>query len=107
MKFNYLFVIVIAFKIANSQNLSDLSFGTNNTFEIMTWNIEWFPKNGQTTVDSVSTIIQALDMDLYAFQEISDTNMFKQMINNMDGYEYYFLSSWFGGVGLCLSIRSC
>ena len=41
----------------------------------MTWNIEWFPKNGQTTVDSVSTIIQALDMDLYAFQEISDTNM--------------------------------
>lgn len=98
MKFNYLFVIVIAFKIANSQNLSDLSFGTNNTFEIMTWNIEWFPKNGQTTVDSVSTIIQALDMDLYAFQEISDTNMFKQMINNMDGYEYYFLSSWFGGL---------
>lgn len=59
----------------------------------MTWNIEWFPKNGQATVDSVSTIIQALDMDLYAFQEISDTSMFKQMVNDMDGYEYYFLSS--------------
>jgi len=64
----------------------------------MTWNIEWFPKNGQATVDSVSTIIQALDMDLYAFQEISDTSMFKQMVNDMDGYEYYFLSSWFGGL---------
>jgi len=34
-----------------SRDLSELSFGTDSTFEIMTWKIEWFPKNGQTTVD--------------------------------------------------------
>lgn len=81
-----------------SQSLSDLSFGTDDTFEVMTWNIEWFPKNGQTTVDSVSAIIQSLDIDLYAFQEITDTTLFKQMIYDIDDYEYYFQSSWFGGL---------
>ena len=64
----------------------------------MTWNIEWFPKNGQSTVDSVSVILQALDIDVYALQEISDTTMFKQMVNAIEEYDYYFLSSWFGGL---------
>ncbi|MBL7012956.1 MAG: endonuclease/exonuclease/phosphatase family protein [Candidatus Marinimicrobia bacterium] len=98
MKRKYYIIIVIFCSTLYAQNLSDLSFGTNNTLEIMTWNIEWFPKNGQSTVDSVSTIIEALDIDLYALQEISDTNMFKQMIENIDGYDYYFKSSWFGGL---------
>ena len=98
MKFNYLFVILIAITTSMSQSLSDLSFGTDDTFEVMTWNIEWFPKNGQTTVDSVSAIIQSLDIDLYAFQEITDTTLFKQMIYDIDDYEYYFQSSWFGGL---------
>ncbi|MBC8313576.1 MAG: hypothetical protein H8E33_04975, partial [Candidatus Cloacimonetes bacterium] len=30
-----------------ARDLEDLSFGENSTFEILTWNIEWFPKNGQ------------------------------------------------------------
>lgn len=81
-----------------SQSLSDLSFGSDNAIEIMTWNIEWFPKNGQSTVDSVSVILQALDIDIYALQEISDTTMFKQMVNDIEEYDYYFLSSWFGGL---------
>ena len=40
-----------------SQSLSDITFGTDSTFEVVTWNIEWFPKNGTITVDSVSKII--------------------------------------------------
>ncbi len=95
---NYTFIIVIACSTISAQSLGDLSFGTDESFEVMTWNIEWFPKNGQTTVDSVSTIIQSLDIDLYSFQEISDTNLFKQMIDDIDGYDYYFQSSWFGGL---------
>ena len=58
MKNNYLFIIIIACSKISSQGLGDLSFGTDESFEVMTWNIEWFPKNGQTTIDSVSTIIQ-------------------------------------------------
>jgi len=81
-----------------SQSIKDLSFGTNDTFEVLTWNIEWFPKNGQITVDSVELIIRALDVDLLALQEISDTTMFKEMIENLDGYEGYFKSDWFAGL---------
>ena len=36
-----------------AQSLSDISFGTDETFEVVTWNIEWFPKNGTATADSV------------------------------------------------------
>ena len=34
-----------------AQDLEDLSFGTDNSLDIATWNIEWFPKNGQITVE--------------------------------------------------------
>jgi len=80
------------------QSIDDLSFGTDSTFEVMTWNIEWFPKNGAETVDSVTRIIEALDIDLIALQEISDTILFKQMLDNLDGYTGYFESGWFAGL---------
>lgn len=70
-----------------AQTLSDLSFGTDSTLEIITWNIEWFPKNGSTTVDSVRRIIEALDADIIACQEIGDTIIWKQMVNSMPDYE--------------------
>ena len=43
-----LFFLLIS-SVSNGQ-IEDLSFGTPETFDIMTWNIEQFPKNGQTTV---------------------------------------------------------
>ena len=98
MKCLLLSTIAIIFTTINAQNLSDLSFGTNSSLEVSTWNIEWFPKSGQSTVDSVSIIIQSLDIEIYALQEISDTNMFKQMIENIEGYDYYFKSGWFAGL---------
>jgi endonuclease/exonuclease/phosphatase family metal-dependent hydrolase len=81
-----------------SQSLKDLSFGTDASFDVITWNVEWFPKNGQSTVDSVRQIIQALDVDVLALQEISDTVLLKQMVDSLDGYETYFESSWFAGL---------
>ena len=81
-----------------SQNLSDISFGTDSTFEVITWNIEWFPKNGSMTVDSVSKIIESLDADLLGLQEISDTTICRQMINNLPGYELFMDDEWFGGL---------
>ena len=69
--------------ILNAQDLNDLNFGTDETFEVMTWNIEWFPKNDQITVDYVTQIIQALDIDLLAIQEVDNTAMFDQMLNGL------------------------
>lgn len=95
------FVVVILSFIAvpgYSQNLNDLSFGTDSTFEVLTWNIEHFPKDDQTTIDYVKQIIEELDVDVLALQEISDTVLFKEMVGSLQGYQGYFKSSWFAGL---------
>lgn len=93
-----LLTLLIGCLTVTAQNIEDLSFGTDTTFEIMTWNIENFPKNDQSTIDYVTEIIRALDIDLIALQEISDTNSFKQILNELDGYEVYFKSDWYAGL---------
>ena len=82
----------------NGQDLDELYFGTDETFEVMTWNIEWFPKNNQITVDYVTQIIQALDFDILAIQEVDDTYMFNQMLNGLPEYTGYLESEWFAGL---------
>ncbi len=77
-----------------AQSIQDLSFGTDTTLEVMTWNIQNFPKNGETTTNNVSQIIINLDVDLLALQEIEDTNVFKQMVNDLSGYEADFRPSY-------------
>ena len=82
----------------SGQDLDELYFGTDETFEVMTWNIEWFPKNNQITVDYVTQIIQALDVDILAIQEVDDTDMFNQMLNGLPEYTGYLESEWFAGL---------
>jgi len=81
-----------------SQSIEDLSFGTDTTFEVMTWNIEWFPKNGQITINYVIDIIEALDVDLLAIQEVDNINDFEQMVDSLNSYEGYLESLWFAGL---------
>ena len=61
--------------------LGEISFATNSTLEVLTWNIEWFPKNGMLTVDSVGKIIESLHADLIGIQEIDDTIRKKPLAN--------------------------
>jgi len=92
-------ILSIAFFLQiNAQTFDDLSFGTDNTFDVVSWNIEWFPKNGTTTVNYVSEIIEQLDADVLTIQEIEDTTAFRQMINGMTGYDVNFESSYYGGL---------
>ena len=81
-----------------SQDLEDLSFGSDNSLDIATWNIEWFPKNGQATVNYVTQILQQLDLDILAMQELDNKNMFDQMIDNLSVYTGYYESAWFAGL---------
>ena len=91
-------LLILSVHLLNAQSLEDLYFGTDSTFEVVSWNIEWFPKNGQATADSVKTIIQSLAADVYALQEIDDTTLLKQVINTIPGYSCYFKSSYYGGL---------
>ncbi|MBI89646.1 MAG: hypothetical protein CMG60_06110 [Candidatus Marinimicrobia bacterium] len=81
-----------------AQNLEDLSFGDNNSLDVATWNIEWFPKNNQITIDFVTQIINLLDLDVLAIQEVDDTTMFDQMLDSLPDYLGYYQSSWFAGL---------
>ncbi len=93
-----LFILIFSFKIVSAQNLNDLYFGTDSTFEVVSWNIEWFPKNGNTTANYVETILTNLNADVYALQEIGDTTLLKTLVSNIPGYECHFVSSYYGGL---------
>ncbi len=63
------------------------------TLDVVTWNIEWFgntsngpsPETGQR--DSVRAIIEALDADVYAFQEISSETLLTEVADALPDYE--------------------
>lgn len=84
--------------VTQAQNLSDLTFGTDSTFDAVTWNIEWFPKRASTD-DSVAQIIESMQADVIAVQEIDDTTLFRQMINSLPHYELLIDGSRFNGLG--------
>ena len=90
-------VFLISSQILSAQTLNDLYFGTDTTFDIISWNIEWFPKNNNTASE-VQEILSRLDADVYALQEIEDTTLLKQVVSNMPGYECYFKSNYYGGL---------
>lgn len=77
----------------------DLTFGSDSTFEVLTWNLEWFPKNGQITIGYVSEIIEALDVDVIAVQEIDNQVYFEQMVENIDGWDGYWVESGYLALG--------
>lgn len=64
----------------------------SETFDVVTWNIEWFghPTNGPSNIElqyqNVKTIIETIDADLYAFQEIANNALFVELINDLEGY---------------------
>ena len=91
-----LLIIFIAFSYA--QDLDELYFGTDDDLDLMTWNIEWFPKNGQVTVNYVSQIIDALEIDILAIQEVDNISFFNNLINSLDNYSGYLESTWFAGL---------
>tara|TARA_B100001142_G_scaffold316238_1_gene355759 strand:+ start:180 stop:1205 length:1026 start_codon:yes stop_codon:yes gene_type:complete len=92
-----IFIFLISSQILPAQTLNDLYFGTDTTFDIISWNIEWFPKNNNTASE-VQEILTLLEADVYALQEIEDTTLLKQIVSNIPGYECYFKSSYYGGL---------
>ncbi len=86
-----IFTIVFAFSstlvFAQFENLH---FGTDSTLDVITWNIEHFPKKGQVTIDYVTQIIQALDVDVVAIQEVSGETWLNQLIENLPGWNSYY-----------------
>ena len=63
-------VILLLFTISNyAQSLSNLGFGNDNTFDVITWNLETFPKIDGTTENYVSDIIVELESEIMVFKK--------------------------------------
>ena len=93
-----LFIFLIHCFTGFTQNIDDIDYGTSSSLEIISWNIENFPKNEATTVAKVGDIIEALNADIIAIQEVDDRNSFNEMVANMESYEGYLESEWFAGL---------
>ena len=73
--------------------MDDLFFGSDSTFEVVTWNIENFPKNDEITIDYLNQIIQLLNVDVIALQEIQDFTFFNILKNSLNGWDGYLANS--------------
>jgi endonuclease/exonuclease/phosphatase family metal-dependent hydrolase/uncharacterized protein YdeI (BOF family) len=62
------------------------------TFDVVTWNIEWFGDSGRGPDDedlqlrNVLEVVRTIDADLYAFQEIADEARFEALDDSLDQF---------------------
>lgn len=67
--------------------------GTPTTFDVATWNIEWFgsssngPSNDDLQFENVKRVIAEADIDLWAVQEIADRDLFGRLTQEL-GADY-------------------
>ncbi len=92
MRFLLLFLL-IPFSTICSQTLEDIEFGTEETLDIVTWNIEWFPKNDEITLQYVVAIVEAIDADIIAIQEVDDYFYFNDLVDLLAEYDGYYQST--------------
>ncbi|MBL6445589.1 T9SS type A sorting domain-containing protein [Fulvivirga sp. 29W222] len=82
----------------------DLGIPVSETFDVAAWNIEWFgdesnspaagnPNSDAIQKDSVKVILQQLDADIIAVEEITDLTLFDQLISELPGYSYVMSSA--------------
>ncbi|MBO6793089.1 MAG: T9SS type A sorting domain-containing protein [Balneolaceae bacterium] len=63
------------------------------TFDIVTWNVEWFgldgsgPDDENLQLENVKTLITTMDADVYALQEISSSSFFNTLVDDLTEYD--------------------
>lgn len=71
--------------------LTGATLERSETLDVVTWNIEWFgsPTNGPSDLNrqltNVKAIIEDLDADIYAFQEITSLSRFTALVEALGG----------------------
>jgi len=66
-------------------SFSSINIGTDSTFDIITWNIQNFPKHA-TTLNYLLELISIMDPDIIALQEIENDAVFNTLKNSLDNY---------------------
>lgn len=72
--------------------LPSAALSTDETLDVVTWNIEWFgssingPTNVTLQIENAARVIERIGADVYALQEISDASAFAQLRQRLPGY---------------------
>lgn len=88
-KYLYLLLLTLGGLQLPAQGLQNLRFGTDSTLEVMTWNLEHFPKLGLISLDSVEQVVRSVDPDVIAFQEIDNYLYFHALADSLPGWEAF------------------
>ncbi|MBE0676353.1 MAG: endonuclease/exonuclease/phosphatase family protein [Bacteroidales bacterium] len=69
--------------------------GTSSSLEVVTFNIESFPKQGALTIDAVAKLIKTIDPDIVALQELTSEAFFNALVAKMPGWtgQYYLINN--------------
>ena len=70
--------------------------GTDTTLEVVAWNIQNFPKDGDSTINRLRAAILRLDLDIYGIQEISDTLAFDRLVSGLSDYAGLYSNDDYG-----------
>lgn len=56
--------------------------------DVVTWNMEWFPKSKDSTITAVAELMQKINADVYAVQEIGSLERFAAMMELLPTYDF-------------------
>ena len=59
----------------------------SQTLDILTWNIEFFPKQGNTTIDNVYDVIRNSQTDIVGIQEVDSRTAINDLAEDLVGWE--------------------
>ncbi len=71
---------------------SILSFGSDQSLEIVTWNLRTFPLD-QASIQTIAQIIPQMRADIIAFQEIMDSSAFHELANLIPNYSAHIYNA--------------
>lgn len=67
--------------------------GTATTFDVATWNIEWFgdpgngPQDDDRQLNRVRDVIRGADLELWGVQEVTGVAHFSRLLDSLPGYD--------------------
>lgn len=64
--------------------------GTDQSLDIVSFNVETFPINGYNSVIMVASLLNTINADVYALQEVATESGFNQLVKLMSGYTGLF-----------------
>ena len=70
-------------------------YGTDETLDIVSWNIENFPKI-DSTIELLAPIIDSLNVDIFALQEITSSNALNELASQLSNWDAIIGPSHYG-----------